>query len=46
VNGVPTLRDRYDLLASMGMSNDFEVAVEEGSDIVRTGRTVFAEEKA
>jgi len=34
--------DRLGLKASMGMSNDFEVAVEEGSDIVRIGRAVFA----
>jgi len=28
---------------SMGMSNDFEVAVEEGASIVRVGRAVFGE---
>lgn len=28
---------------SMGMSGDFEVAVEEGSTIVRVGRTIFGE---
>jgi len=26
---------------SMGMSNDFEVAVEEGSTLVRVGRALF-----
>jgi len=29
------------LLASMGMSNDFEVAIEEGSDLVRIGSLVL-----
>lgn len=28
-------------ILSMGMSNDFEVAVEEGADIVRVGSTIF-----
>jgi hypothetical protein len=28
---------------SMGMSGDFEVAVEEGSTIVRVGRSIFGE---
>ncbi|MBN2881919.1 MAG: alanine racemase, partial [Clostridia bacterium] len=28
---------------SMGMSNDFEVAVEEGADIVRVGSAIFHE---
>ena len=28
---------------SMGMTNDFEVAVEEGSTIVRVGRAIFGE---
>jgi pyridoxal phosphate enzyme (YggS family) len=40
------LRDRYADLGlselSMGMSDDFEVAVEEGSTIVRIGRAIFA----
>lgn len=31
---------RYTIL-SMGMTNDFEVAIEEGSDIVRIGRAIF-----
>jgi pyridoxal phosphate enzyme (YggS family) len=28
---------------SMGMTNDFEVAVEEGATLVRVGRAIFAE---
>jgi uncharacterized pyridoxal phosphate-containing UPF0001 family protein len=28
---------------SMGMSNDFEVAIEEGADLVRVGRALFGE---
>lgn len=31
---------------SMGMSEDFEVAVEEGATIVRVGRSIFSEENA
>jgi uncharacterized pyridoxal phosphate-containing UPF0001 family protein len=27
---------------SMGMTNDFEVAIEEGATIVRVGRAIFA----
>ena len=27
---------------SMGMTNDFEVAIEEGSNMVRIGRAIFA----
>ena len=41
-----SLRDRYPGLGaglSMGMSDDFEVAVEEGSTLVRVGRTLFGE---
>jgi hypothetical protein len=46
------LRDLRDHLArehpavaelSMGMSDDFEVAVEEGSSIIRVGRAIFGE---
>lgn len=41
-----TLRERYphaDLsILSMGMTQDFEVAVEEGADIVRVGTAIFA----
>jgi uncharacterized pyridoxal phosphate-containing UPF0001 family protein len=37
------LRDSIDRSwqLSMGMSNDFEVAVEEGATLVRVGRAVF-----
>ena len=40
------LRDRTcgAFLLSMGMSNDFEVAIEEGSDMVRVGRAIFGQE--
>jgi len=41
-----TLRGRYAGLGpglSMGMSDDFEVAVEEGSTLVRVGRAIFGE---
>ena len=31
---------------SMGMSDDFEIAVEEGSTMVRVGRAIFGERKA
>ncbi|MDA3885924.1 MAG: YggS family pyridoxal phosphate-dependent enzyme [Candidatus Delongbacteria bacterium] len=31
---------------SMGMSNDFEVAIEEGADIVRVGTDIFGKRKA
>jgi hypothetical protein len=34
--------DRFDIL-SMGMSDDFEVAVECGANIVRVGRAIFGE---
>jgi uncharacterized pyridoxal phosphate-containing UPF0001 family protein len=30
---------------SMGMSDDFEVAVEEGSTLVRVGRALFGERR-
>lgn len=30
---------------SMGMSNDFEIAIEEGSDMVRIGTAIFGERK-
>jgi hypothetical protein len=29
----------------MGMSDDFEVAIEEGATIVRIGRAIFGERK-
>ena len=28
---------------SMGMSNDFEIAIEEGATMVRVGRAIFGE---
>jgi len=28
---------------SMGMTNDFEVAIEEGATVVRVGRAIFGE---
>jgi len=28
---------------SMGMSNDYEIAIEEGSNIVRIGTSIFGE---
>lgn len=36
-------RDRYEGIehCSMGMSNDFEIAIEEGSTMVRVGRAIF-----
>ena len=40
------LRARFPALGaelSMGMSDDFEVAVEEGATIVRVGRALFGE---
>jgi pyridoxal phosphate enzyme (YggS family) len=37
------LADSLKLSTSMGMSNDFLVAVEEGSDMVRVGSAVFGE---
>ncbi len=39
ISGLP-LRD-----LSMGMTNDYEVAIEEGATIVRVGRAVFGERK-
>ena len=38
------LRERHgrpDWELSMGMTNDFELAVEEGSTLVRVGRAIF-----
>jgi len=38
------LRDRFSLEElSMGMTNDFEVAIEEGATMVRIGRAIFGE---
>ncbi|MEX2213057.1 MAG: YggS family pyridoxal phosphate-dependent enzyme [Phycisphaeraceae bacterium] len=33
-------------LLSMGMTNDFEVAIEEGANVVRVGRAIFGEMEA
>ncbi|MFC1804956.1 YggS family pyridoxal phosphate-dependent enzyme [Candidatus Omnitrophota bacterium] len=40
------IRDGIDsgLLLSMGMSDDFQIAIEEGADILRIGRAIFAKE--
>jgi pyridoxal phosphate enzyme (YggS family) len=32
-------------ILSMGMSNDFEIAIEEGSDLVRVGTAIFGERR-
>lgn len=41
-----TIRDRLGLHdLSMGMSEDFEAAIEEGATIVRVGRAIFGERK-
>jgi len=37
--------DQFNIL-SMGMTNDFEVAIEEGANVVRVGRAIFGEEVA
>jgi uncharacterized pyridoxal phosphate-containing UPF0001 family protein len=34
--------DRFDIL-SMGMSNDYEVAIECGANVVRVGSAIFGE---
>lgn len=36
------LADRYDLKTSMGMSNDWKIAIEEGSDMIRIGSLIFS----
>jgi len=36
-----TLADQYNLKTSMGMSHDWKIAVEEGSDMVRIGSRIF-----
>jgi len=33
--------DRHHLQCSMGMSDDFEIAIEEGADMIRIGRAMF-----
>ena len=38
-----SLLNTYYSILSMGMSNDFEVAVEEGATMVRIGRAIFGE---
>jgi len=39
------LNDKFGLkYLSMGMSNDFEVAIEEGSNMLRIGRAIFADQ--
>jgi len=40
INRLPELNSKLSVL-SMGMSDDFEVAVEEGSNMVRIGRAIF-----
>jgi uncharacterized pyridoxal phosphate-containing UPF0001 family protein len=37
------LRDKLNpgWFLSMGMSDDFEIAIEEGADIIRIGRAIF-----
>ena len=35
------LADRYKLKTSMGMSSDWQIAIEEGSDILRIGSIIF-----
>lgn len=37
------LRGARDLILSMGMSDDLEIAIEEGSDMVRVGTAIFGE---
>ena len=38
------LKDKYNLeLLSMGMSSDYKIAIEEGTDIVRIGTKIFGE---
>jgi uncharacterized pyridoxal phosphate-containing UPF0001 family protein len=40
------IRDQLGLEhVSMGMSEDFEVAIEEGSTIIRVGRAIFGERR-
>jgi len=40
---VATCFDRHDIKLSMGMSADFEIAIEEGADFVRVGSAIFGE---
>ncbi len=41
INSLSTIDHRLSTL-SMGMTDDFEVAIEEGADIIRLGRAIFA----
>ncbi|MEL7087107.1 MAG: YggS family pyridoxal phosphate-dependent enzyme [Planctomycetota bacterium] len=45
VNAAGVGGDAFNVL-SMGMSNDFEVAIEEGANVVRVGRALFGETEA
>ncbi len=39
-------KDGFDMrFLSMGMSNDYEIAIENGSNLIRLGRTIFGERK-
>lgn len=39
-------KDGFDMhYLSMGMSNDYEIAIENGSNLIRLGRTIFGERK-
>jgi hypothetical protein len=40
INGLSTIDYRLSTL-SMGMTDDFEIAIEEGSNMVRLGRAIF-----
>ena len=37
----PPAASRQPLILSMGMSSDFEIAIEEGADMLRLGRAIF-----
>jgi pyridoxal phosphate enzyme (YggS family) len=37
-----TIANKYNLKTSMGMSNDWKIAVEEGTDIIRIGSKIFS----
>ena len=39
-----SLKSKYNLsLLSMGMSSDYKIAIEEGTDIIRIGTKIFGE---
>ncbi|MEK7712822.1 MAG: alanine racemase, partial [Nitrospirota bacterium] len=50
-NELRALRDKAEIMGfnlpelSMGMTNDFEVAIEEGATMVRIGTAIFGERK-